>query len=143
MPDVTPSRERAHLLLAAIRVAAHREGKPPAPQEIARLLDWTVEETLVVIRGLADRGILQLHETPFELRVEIAEHLKAEELPAEADRAALRGEVDEFKRKSQKRHEELERMFTSGESDRKRKEAVADLATEFEKFRKKDRRPPE
>ena len=142
MPDVTPSRERAHLLLAATRVAEHREGRPPAPPEIAALLDWSVEETLAVIRGLAEKGILLLHETPFELRVEIGDHLQAEDLPAEADKAALRGEVDEFKRKTKKRRDELDRMFTSGEAEKKRQEAVEDLAADFEKFRKKGRQPP-
>ncbi|MBD3236838.1 MAG: hypothetical protein GF330_09050 [Candidatus Eisenbacteria bacterium] len=143
MPQVVPSRERAHLLLAAIRVAAHRQGRPPTPAQAAELLDWTVEETLALLRGLGDGGIVQLHETPFEVRVEIRDHLRVEELPAEAEKAELQGEVDDFKRRSQKRREEIDRMFTSGESDQKRKQAVDDLAEEFEKFRRKGRRRPE
>lgn len=139
MPDTRPSREKAHLVVAAVRLIHHRIGQPPRPVEIADLLGWGLEETLTAVRGLADAGILLLHETPFEIRLEIRDHLKIEELPAEAEKAALRGEVDEFRRKSKERKEALDRMFGSGERDRKRKTELDDLEKEFQKFRKKSR----
>jgi hypothetical protein len=143
MPDVLPSRERAHLAIAAIRVLDHRMGKPPRPADIAQLLGWTVEETLAVARGLADAGIVQLHETPFEIRVNLRDHLKIESLPIEAEKAALRGEVDEFKRKSRQRKDEIDRLFGSAERDQKKRKELDDLEKDFQEFRRKSRRSQE
>lgn len=142
MPKVLPSREKGHLAVAAIRVLRHRDGKPPRPAEIAELLGWGDEEIHVVLRGLADAGILRMHETPFEVRLEIGDHGKLEDLPAQKEKAALKSEVAKFQRKSKRRKEELDHLFESGEVERKKKQAVESLEEQFEEFRKKTRRPP-
>lgn len=143
MPAVLPSRERGHLAVAALRVCRHRNGQPPRPADIAALLGWGLEETLAVVRGLADAGILRIHETPYEIRLDVDDHRKIEELTPEAEKEALRGEVDAFRRKSKERREEIDRLFQSGDVERRKREEAGDLAKDFEEFRKRGRRPPE
>jgi len=140
--DLLPSREDGHLAVAAIRVLRHREGRPPTPRDIADLLGWTEEETRVVLRGLSSAGILTVHETPFEIRFEVAAHLMLEELPAEANKEALESEVESFRQRALTKQEQLERMLSGGEIDKKKKKKLDDLEKEFADFKKKKPGPP-
>ncbi len=142
MPKVQPSRSKAHLTVAAIRLLAYRESRPPGPEEIAHVLGWGDAETLVILRQLVDAGILLMHETPFEVRFEIADHRLVDELPEGTEEGELRQEVERFQRQTQTRQEEMERMFQSGETEQRRKQEIADLAKQFAEFRKKKPRPP-
>ncbi|MCK4413007.1 MAG: hypothetical protein KAY32_05650 [Candidatus Eisenbacteria sp.] len=137
MTKVLPSRAKGHLVVAAMRILEHREGRGPRSDEISALLEWGHEETLVVLRGLVDTGVLRMNETPFEVRFERADHLRLEELPAQENERELQNEVEEFQRRSRSRKEELDKMFQAGEGARQRKEKVASLEEEFSEFRKK------
>ena len=139
MAPILPSRQKGHLAVAALRVITHRENRPPRPDEIAALLGWGLEETLVVMRGLVDAGVTRMHETPFEVHFELLDHLKLEELPEEGEQPELDEDVAEFQRRSKTRREELERMFREGEADERRKKKVEELEQQFSEFRKKKR----
>lgn len=141
MSRTMPTQEQGHLLAAAVRVLRHRSGRPPQPQEIAKLLDWGEEQTRVVMRGLVDAGILRMHETPFEVRLEILDHRKLEELP-EQEGDELQAEVDAFRRTDRSRKEKLEQMFDSGELDERRRRETEALEKQFTEFQKKKPRPP-
>lgn len=141
MAKTLPTQARAHLLVAAIRVLRHRQGRPPRPEEIAELLGWAVEETYVVTRELVDHGALHMHETPFEVRLEIIDHHKLDELPEE-EGEALQTEVDEFRRLDRSRKDKLEEMFSTGELDRRKQEETEALEKQFAEFKKKKSRPP-
>ncbi len=140
--DVIPTKDRGHLIVAAIRVLAHRNGAPPEPQQIAELLEWSEEDTRVTLRALADLGILKLIETPFELRSEVADYSRLEDLPESEDEKALEKAVEAFKKKSRAKKEALERMFSTGEKDKKKKKELEDLERRFREFRKKAKPPP-
>jgi len=143
MAQVVPSKQKGHLAVAALRVTANRENRPARPDEIATLLGWGLEETLVVMRGLVDCGVARMHETPFEVHFELLDHLKLEELPEEGEEPELDEEVAEFHRRNKTRREELERMFREGEADQRRKKKVEELEQQFSEFRKKKRPPIE
>jgi hypothetical protein len=142
MSDVLPSKEKGHLAVAAIRILSHQLGRPPSPSEIGELVDWGDEETHVVLRGLVDAGILQMHETPFEAHFEIADHLKLEALVPEAEKAVLRTEVDAFQKNRQSKQKKMEKLLTSGGLDKKKTEEMEALEKQFADFKKKGRRPP-
>ena len=141
MARVLPSKTRGHLAVAALRVAQHRESRPARADEIAALLGWGHEETLVVLKALVDAGVLRMHETPFEVRFELVDHMKLETLPEEGEEPVLEEEVADFHRRTKSRREEMERMFREGEVDKQRKKKVEDLEAQFDQFRKK-KRPP-
>jgi hypothetical protein len=142
VPTLLPSQPKAHLAVAAIRIAQHRGGRPPRPDEIASLLGWGDAETLVVLRQLVDFGVLRLHETPFEARFEVVDHLKLEELPAQENEGELQEEVESFHRKTETRRKELDQMFSSGELERRKKKEMEELERQFSEFKKKKPRPP-
>ena len=142
MADVRPSWEKGHLVVAAIRVCRHQKGTPPGPKEIAALLEWGSEETHAVLLGLVKSEVITLHESPFEAYYEIKDHLRLEELPREAEQDALEDEVEEFKRSSQSKQDELERMFDDGDMDKKKKKQLENLEDEFSKFKDSSRRFP-
>jgi len=141
MVQVLPSKTKGHLAVAALRVIEHREVRPARAEEIAAMLGWGLEETLVVLRGLVDAGVLRMNETPFEVRFERSDHLKLESLPEEGEEAALEEEVADFQRRSRTRREELERMLREGDVDKRKKQKADDLESQFDQFRKK-KRPP-
>lgn len=142
MPKLLPAQAKAHLAVAAIRIALHRGGRPPKPDEIASLLGWGDAETLVVLRQLVDFGVLRMHETPFEARFEVEDHLKIEELPREENEDELKEEVDSFHRKTETRLKEIDRMFSSGEMEQRKQKEMQRLEQQFSEFKKKKRRPP-
>jgi hypothetical protein len=142
MPTLLPAQPKAHLAVAAIRIALHQGGRPPRPDEIAALLGWGDAETLVVLRQLVDFGVLRMHETPFEARFEVEDHRKIEELPAEEKEGELQDEVDNFHRKSETRRKELDRMFSTGELEERKKKEMERLEQQFSEFKKKKPRPP-
>jgi len=136
-----PTRDRGHLLVAAVLVLRHRTGHPPRPQELAELLGWGDEQTHLVARGLVDFGVLRMHETPFDARLEVVDHRRLDELPEE-EGEALQSEVDRFRRTDRERKEKLEQMFSSGEIDERRKRETEALEKQFAEFRKKKSPPP-
>jgi hypothetical protein len=142
VPILLPSQPKAHLAVAAIRVAQHRGGRPPRPDDITLLLGWGDAETLVVLRQLVDFGVLRLHETPFEARFEVIDHRRIEDLPLADREGELQEEVETFHRKTETRRKELDKMFSSGEMERRKKKEMEELEKQFSEFRKKKPRPP-
>jgi hypothetical protein len=136
-----PTQARGHLLVAALRVLRHSHGMPPHPEEIATLLGWGVEETYVVVRELVDHGVLRMHETPFEVRLDLIDHHKLDELPVE-EGEALQEEVDQFRVADRSRKDKLDEMFKSGEIDERKRQQAEALEKQFAEFRKKKPRPP-
>jgi hypothetical protein len=136
-----PTQARGHLLVAALRVLRHRQGMPPRPEEIAALLGWGVEETYVIVRELVDHGVLRMHETPFEVRLDLIDHHKLDELPVE-EGEALQEEVDQFRIADRTRKEKLDEMFKSGAIDERKRQQAEELEKQFAEFRKKKPQPP-
>ncbi len=143
MSTVLPSRERAHLAVAAVRVLHHKQSTPPSAAQIAGLLEWTGEETHVVLRGLVDVGILREHETPFEVHYEVADHIKVEDLRPEAEKEVLDDEVQDFKRRVKTRQEQIENMFRSDSCGEQKKAKHSSLEEQFKEFQKKKPRRPQ
>jgi hypothetical protein len=142
VPVLLPSQKRAHLAVAAIRIAQHRGGRPPRADEIAALVGWGDAETLVVLRQLVDFGVLLMHETPFEARFEVEDHRKIEALPEAEKEGELQEEVDSFHRKSKSRQKVLDEMFSTGELEKRKKKEMEELEKQFSEFKKKKTRPP-
>ena len=141
MAKTLPTQSDGHLLIAAVRVILHQTGIPPRPEEVAELLKWGNEKTYVIVRGLVGRDILRMHEMPFEVRLEIADHLQLEDLPVEEDQEALQDVMDEFRRADKSRKEQMEKLFETGDLDRHKKDKATALEKEFAEFRKKKPRP--
>src|SRR5215467_6105502 len=72
---VRPGREQAHVVVAAVRVLAHLESRPPSVQEVAQLLGERPEPINVVLRELTELGILREVTDAYGARYEIGDYL--------------------------------------------------------------------
>ncbi len=135
--NFTPGYEESHLLVAAVRVLSHKDGRSPTPDEVADLLAFSREKTYVLVHELRRLGILRALETPFEIRLDVGDPVPLEQLPRGDSGPSIAGELDEFHSREQEKKQVMERMFRGGEADRRRKERVSKLEKEFEKFKPK------
>jgi hypothetical protein len=133
--------EDGHLIVAAVRVLSHNSDKPPTPEDIAELLGLAPDFVRNLVIALGDVGILKVVENPFEIRTEVKDHIKLEELPREAQGPSIQDELDEFVKKKKKEVEETEKMFTLDEMDKKKQEKMSRLDEEMKRMKGKGRPP--
>ena len=135
-----PARAEGHLVVAAVRVLQHQLGRPPAIDEVAEILRHSKELTGHLVRALEARGIVHTIKSPFDVRVEVRDHLEIDKLPLEETGPGLQDEVEEFHKRFQKKQEALQNLFDSGELEAKKKQKHENLADELRNF-KAPRRP--
>ncbi len=135
--EIRPSYEESHLLVAAIRILVHRDGRSPTPEEAAAFLGFSTEKTYVLIHELRKLGVLKVLESPFELRLDVGDPVPLETLPRGETGPSIEGELADFHSREQEKKQEMDRMFRGGEADKRRKERVAKLEQEFMKFKPK------
>jgi len=134
--EITPDYTQGHLVVAAIRVLEHRGGKPPTMEEVGQLLGISHEVVGAVARALAARGIVKIHMTPFDTRVEAADHTALEELPREGTGAAMQSELDAFQKRRQEKQEKMEQLLGGG-YQKKKAEKHAGLDAQLKEWQKK------
>jgi hypothetical protein len=135
--SIAPGYEESHLLVAAIRVLNHRDGRSPTPEEVADLLAFSREKVYVLVHELRKLGILRALETPFEIRLDVGDPVPLEMLPRGDSGPSIAGELDEFHLREKEKKQEMERMFRGGDAEKRRKERVSRLEKEFESFKPK------
>ncbi|MFH1679995.1 MAG: hypothetical protein ABIH26_05050 [Candidatus Eisenbacteria bacterium] len=136
MPTRGPLYEEGHLFVAAVRIVAHRESRPPTVEEIAELLGQSREIAYHLARGLAEKGVLRLLANPFETHVEIADHLAVEELPREDHGPGIEKDLREFQERKKKDHDDMSGFFSGHGREKKKDEKLSKMEEEFRKFRK-------
>jgi DNA-binding transcriptional regulator GbsR (MarR family) len=137
-----PARPQAHLVVAAVRVLQHQLGRPPAIEEVAEILRQSKELTGHLVRALEACGIVHTIKSPFDVRVEVRDHLEVEKLPLEETGPGLEDEVEEFHKRFQKKQEALQNLFDSGELDQKKKQKHESLDDELRNFKAPRRSSP-
>jgi hypothetical protein len=137
-----PSQGQAHLIVAAVRVLTHQTGRPCAIEEIATLLAWSNELAGHLVRALESQGIVRTIRSPFDVRVEVANHQAIEALPLEDRGPGLQDEVEKFHEQFKKKQEALQNLFETGELEAKKKERLANLDRELRDFKSPRRTNP-
>ncbi len=135
--ETTPNYDQSHLVLAAARVLAHKFEKPPTMEEIGELLGISHEVIGAIARALETRGIVNIRMTPFDTRVEVADHTALEELPREDSGAAMKEEVDAFLERSKEKQEKIDKLFGEDEYLKRKEEKQAGLEAQLKEFQKK------
>jgi hypothetical protein len=135
--EFIPGYEESHLVVAAVRVLAHREGRSPTPGEVAEFIRIVPEKVNILVHELRRRGILKGLEGPFEMRLDPGDPALLESLPRGESGPSILGELEEFHSQLEEKKKDMERMFRGGEADRRRKDRVAKLEREFSKFKPK------
>jgi hypothetical protein len=130
---VRPSREQAHVIVAGVRVLAHRDSVPPRAAEVAELLGLAPEILGVAVRELVELGVLREVADAYGARLEIGDHLKIEELTAGGG-PAMQSEMKSFSERKREREEALRQQFADDlKSDKKGK--FSKLEEDLKKFR--------
>jgi hypothetical protein len=136
-----PAYEDGHLIVGAVRVLTHRAAKPPTPEDVADLLGLAPDFARNLVRALGEEGILRVVENPFEIRVEIGDYLKLEDLPRESEAPSIKDELDDFMKRKKREVEEAEKMLSSDEIEKKKKEKLDRLEEEMKKLKRKGPSP--
>ncbi len=139
---VKPSYEDGHLILAAVRVLSHQAAKPPTPEDIAELLGLAPDFARNLVITLGDQGILRVVENPFEIRAEVGDYLKLEDLPKETEGPSIQDELDEFVEHKKKVAKDTENMLSMDEIEKKKKEQMSRLEDEMRKMKGEGPSPP-
>ncbi|MGD8628044.1 MAG: hypothetical protein PVH52_03095 [bacterium] len=139
--DVRPSYEDTHLIVAAIRVLSNSAAKPPTPDDVAELLDKPPDLIRSLIIVLGTEGILRVVENPFEIRAEVADYLKIEELPRASEVPSIKSELDEFVKRRREAHDKTGKSLSLDEIEKKNREKMARLEDEMKRMRGKPEPP--
>jgi hypothetical protein len=135
-----PSFEDGHLIVAAVRVLSHRSTKPPTPEDIAELIGVPADLARNLSIALGGEGVLKVVENPFEIRVEIADYRKLEDLPRESGGPTIADEIDEFVERKKKSVKETEKLLNLDDMQKKSEEKMSRLEEQMRKM--KGNRPP-
>jgi hypothetical protein len=135
--EIHAGYSEGHLVVAAIRVLAHRQaGRPPTEDEIAQLLGLSREWVGVLVSALEKAGIVSVLTGPFEARVEVADHTALEKLPRQAASGGVEEELKEFAARKKQEEERLRHLF--GEAAlKKEKDRMSKLADDFKGYKPK------
>ncbi len=139
--DVRPSYEDTHLIVAAVRVLSNNAAKPPTPEDVAELLDKPPDFVRSMIMVLGTEGILRVVENPFEIRAEVGDYLKVEDLPRASEVPSIKSELDEFVRRKKEVEDETGKSLSLDEIEKKNKEKMARLEDEMKRMRGKPEPP--
>jgi hypothetical protein len=135
--ETAPDYQQGHLLVAAIRILGHAREQPPTMEEIGELLGISHEVVGVVARGLEGAGIVKIHMTPFDTRVEIADHTLLEDLPREEGSAVMTEELEEFRSRTEEKQAKMDELFGGGEYQKKKQEKHAGLDAQLKEWQEK------
>jgi len=106
-------------------------------EEVAEVLGSKPEITNHRMRALAALGIVHLVENPFDVHLSVANHLELEKLPEEANEEALSEAVEEFRKRQEKKAEEMLQIFEKDEEGKERKKKHRQMAEDLRQFKKK------
>jgi len=137
-----PTRERARLLLAAIRVLAFREEAPPAPEAVAELLAQPPEMVRLEVTRLGELGILRLVRSAYATHLEVADEEGIAGLPERESGPALDDALADFQRRKQQEAERMHQLFQDGEHERRKRGKLQEMDEGLQSYRKRKPRNP-
>ena len=117
--------EDGHLMVAAIRVLGHQQGKPPSLEDVCGTLARSSEQTHKIARRLHDLGIIEVVEGGYGNRLFVRNHQALEDLPAEASEAPMADALKKFQQERQALSRKVEAI--QAEQAAKKKNLFAEL----------------
>jgi len=129
-----PTRNEAHLVVAAIRILENKKQRLPAPAEVADLLELSESAVRLQLNKLADLGIVLLVESAFETHVEIKNYLLIEDLSVESG-PEIAEDLAAFDLKKEEEARRMANLFESGDHEKQRKERLDHMDKELKEFK--------
>jgi hypothetical protein len=88
-----------HLVLAMIRILDHKNKMPPTISATAEGLDFSLEQTNLICLKLKEKGIIDMVEDAYDVRLFIKDHLLLEELEKDGQEDRMQKALAEFQEK--------------------------------------------
>lgn len=112
--------EYAHLIVSAIRILEYQNTSPPALQDIAEMLNISIEEANRLCRKFKEFEIIEMLDKAGAARLFVKDHLKIEDLPKESEKSRLEAELEKFKQARESQRVDLDSV-KSGQAEKKKK----------------------
>jgi len=123
-------------------VLAHREERPPRPEEVAALLGMAPEVLRLRMVALAEAGVLAVVESAFDTHLEVRDHLLLEGLEGDEQSRALDEDLADFDRRQQEQAEKMSRLFAEGDHERRQAERLRRMDDDLRDFQQRKPRNP-
>lgn len=117
---------QAHLIVAGVRVFAHREGTPPSVEDLAEFLHTTPELVYHMVNRLEQEEVLRTVRTSFETKVYLRKPERLRDLP-EQTIPELEEEMRKHREKKKEEQERLEAGLSASAVKRRQHERMAEL----------------
>jgi hypothetical protein len=111
--------DKAHLVVAAVRVLGHNNGVPPTAGDTAAFLGMTAEEAGAVVNALKKSGVLVAVESAAGERLYPGEMAPIEELPKDNQGSGMMEDLKKFEAEKKAQAERFAAM-TKKEDQRKK-----------------------
>lgn len=134
-------RAEAHLLLAGVRVLAHRLGRGPTPEELAELLEASESQVRLQAAALEELGAVALVNSAFETHLEIRDHMAVEQLD-ENEGPAIGDDLKAFDERKREEAEKMAHLFDTGEHEKQRQDQLKRMDEDLRDFRRRKPRNP-
>lgn len=109
----------AHLVVSAIRILEHQHNAAPSVEDVCDMLQFTVEQGLLICRKLEELKIIEIVEGAFGTRLYVQNHEKIEEIPKERQESQLDQELKKFQSARKDRTKEIE-SFQAKQAEKKK-----------------------
>ena len=134
-------RSEAQLLLAGVRVLAHRLGRGPTPEELAELLQSAESQVRLQAAFLQELGAVALINSAFETHLEIRDHLAVEPL-TDAEGPAIGDDLRAFDERKREEAEKMAHLFDTGEHEKQHQDQLKRMDEDLRDFRRRKPRNP-
>ena len=121
----------AHLFVAAIRIFEHQNTKPPAIDDVCRMLSFSPEQGNHICRKLKDIDVLNVVESAFGNKLFIKDHIKIEEISRGETESQIEEELKKFQRSKKDITDKIESI--QAQHSQKKKDLFAELEKNLKK----------
>ena len=87
----------AHIVVAVIRVLAHKKNAPPSIEDVCQSLSFSLEQGNFICNKLKEMQIIEIVEGSYGTRLFVENHLKTEDIPRGDKVSGLEEELEKFK----------------------------------------------
>ena len=100
--EIKQQYAQAHLVVAMIRILDHRAKTPPTVADVADGLGFTLEHVNFLCLKLKDKGIVDMVQDAYDVRLFIKDHLKIEAFEHEPQDDQMQTALAQFHARSER-----------------------------------------
>lgn len=119
--------EQALLLLGAVRLFQHREGRQPTDEDVSAFARLSLEMVHFIARRLEAVGAMEVVVSPFDRKLYIRDHRKVEALAGPDDSPPIEDQAREIDAEKRGRHSEIDANIRPDYVDPEKKDFFSEI----------------